>query len=184
MSKVKVPSVSKSSQWQGHLLSCFGQLKRRGIAPGHGKEEANRWVCFVTTLCCPLAEVSPHTPRLSRRKKKLIWVICQQKIFKQSKKLIGNLFSAPWAFTTSSTRAINLSSLSFRSMLIWVLGNSSNTCRWLAEKYFYWSQPHLLSRYETDLVKRGKTSALGSDIEINKIFAGCKVDAHLGGENK
>ena len=71
MSKVKVPSVSKSSQWQGHLLSCFGLLKRRGIAPGHGKEEANRWVCFVTTLCCPLAEVSPHTPRLSRRKKEI-----------------------------------------------------------------------------------------------------------------
>ena len=127
----------------------------------------------------------PHTHLGSaEEKKKLIWVICQQNVFKQSKKLIGNLFSAPWAFTTSSTRAINLSSLSFRSMLIWVLGNSSNTCRWLAEKYFFWSQPHLLLRYETDLVKRGKTSALGSDIEINKIFAGCKVDAHLGGENK
>ena len=37
MSKVKVPLVSESvSEWQGHLLSCSGQLKRN---PGKNREK-------------------------------------------------------------------------------------------------------------------------------------------------
>jgi len=55
MSKVKVPSVSQSvsewvSQWQGHLLSCSGQLKipiskhpREGMIRKHLLEHQEKW---------------------------------------------------------------------------------------------------------------------------------------------
>ena len=51
----------KPAKGKYNRLSCF-------IAPGHGEEEANRRVCYVTTLRCPLAEVSPHTPGINKKK--------------------------------------------------------------------------------------------------------------------
>ena len=44
--------------------------------PWHGEEKTNRWVCFVTLLCCPLAEISPHTPSLNSNAKLPFWIYC------------------------------------------------------------------------------------------------------------
>ena len=54
-------SVEKNVEFDEPAKVVQDKVFKEGIAPGHGEEEANRGDCFVTTLCCPLAEVSPHT---------------------------------------------------------------------------------------------------------------------------
>ena len=113
--------------WNFSFILAGGKEIKKVKKPRHREKKANRGVGLVTFLCCPLAEIAPNTSG-----KKVLQIYLQSSLA-----WIIYLFAAPWALITSSTLLTSASSWSLRSILIWVVGNSSSTCKSFLRYYTY-----------------------------------------------
>ena len=125
----KVELHKPATDWDHETFPGFQQVEKKESKevkkPGHREKKANRGIGLVTFFCCPLAEIAPDASGK-----------CVLQIYLQSSPAwINYLFSAPWALITSSTLLTSASSWSLRSMLIWVVGNSSSTCKRFLKYY-------------------------------------------------